>query len=215
MRCLNGGLLVNYHYTRFGEVLLFLSLKPLDTQGLRIMKFIQSTKNPSNHLTNNLNKKNTPTFPTELNPIVKERTKQLIQKAAKKGITVVITDDFRSAADQDRLYQKGRTAGGAIVTNAKGGESYHNYGLAVDFALKNRSGDIIWDMQYDGNKNGKQDWYEVVDIAKALGFSWGGDWVKFKDYPHLQMNFGLSISDLQAGARPNTSSLTADTNETK
>ncbi|MBL5848329.1 hypothetical protein HV436_19415, partial [Bacillus sporothermodurans] len=47
MRCLNGGLLVNYHYTRFGEVLLFLSLKPLDTQGLRIMKFIQSTKEKS------------------------------------------------------------------------------------------------------------------------------------------------------------------------
>ncbi|WP_236011819.1 hypothetical protein, partial [Heyndrickxia sporothermodurans] len=44
MRCLNGGLLVNYHYTRFGEVLLFLSLKPLDTQGLRIMKFIQILK---------------------------------------------------------------------------------------------------------------------------------------------------------------------------
>ncbi|MBL5769420.1 DUF1641 domain-containing protein, partial [Heyndrickxia sporothermodurans] len=44
MRCLNGGLLVNYHYTRFGEVLLFLSLKPLDTQGLRIMKFIQVLK---------------------------------------------------------------------------------------------------------------------------------------------------------------------------
>ncbi|MBL5792936.1 hypothetical protein [Heyndrickxia sporothermodurans] len=45
MRCLNGGLLVNYHYTRFGEVLLFLSLKPLDTQGLRIMKFILSCEN--------------------------------------------------------------------------------------------------------------------------------------------------------------------------
>ncbi|MBL5793842.1 hypothetical protein [Heyndrickxia sporothermodurans] len=44
MRCLNGGLLVNYHYTRFGEVLLFLSLKPLDTQGLRIMKFIHLYK---------------------------------------------------------------------------------------------------------------------------------------------------------------------------
>ncbi|MEN2468052.1 hypothetical protein, partial [Ornithinibacillus sp. JPR2-1] len=35
---------VNYHYTRFGEVLLFLSLKPLDTQGLRIMKFIHLQK---------------------------------------------------------------------------------------------------------------------------------------------------------------------------
>ncbi|MBL5848160.1 hypothetical protein HV436_18480, partial [Bacillus sporothermodurans] len=52
MRCLNGGLLVNYHYTRFGEVLLFLSLKPLDTQGLRIMKFIHIInllKNSSNN----------------------------------------------------------------------------------------------------------------------------------------------------------------------
>lgn len=180
---------------------------------LLLLFYIQSNKHPSNPLNKNLNKSHTPTFPTELNPVVKERAQQLIQKAAKKGITVVITDDFRSAADQDRLYKKGRTVSGSVVTNAKGGESYHNYGLAVDFALRNRSGDIIWDMQYDGNKNGKRDWYEVVDIAKALGFSWGGDWVKFKDYPHLQMDFGLSIADLQAGARPNTSSLTADTNK--
>ncbi|WP_325948471.1 M15 family metallopeptidase [Heyndrickxia sporothermodurans] len=188
----------------------FLFIIPLT---LLLLFYIQSNKQPSIHLNNNSNNKSTPTFPTELNPVVKERTQQLVQRAAKKGITVVITDDFRSAADQNQLYKKGRTVSGSVVTNAKGGESYHNYGLAVDFALKNHSGDIIWDMQYDGNKNGKKDWYEVVDIAKALGFSWGGDWVKFKDYPHLQMNFGLSISDLQAGARPDASCLTADTNK--
>jgi len=169
--------------------------------------YIQSSKD-QNHITTT--PKHTNSYPTELNPIVKERTNQLVQQAAKKGIRVVITDGFRSAADQDQLYKKGRTVSGNIVTNAKGGESYHNYGLAVDFALKTTTGKIIWDMQYDGNKDGKSDWYEVVDLAKNIGFTWGGDWIKFKDYPHLQMDFGLSIADLQNGERPDVPSLTAD-----
>ncbi len=149
-------------------------------------------------------------MPTELNPIVKERTEQLIQQAAKKGIVVVITDSFRSAEDQDELYEQGRTTDGNIVTNAKGGESYHNYGLAIDFALETPSGDVIWDREYDRNGNGKADWAEVVKMAKTLGFEWGGDWKGFKDYPHLEMNFGLTIADLQNGERPADSSLTAD-----
>lgn len=151
-------------------------------------------------------------YPTELQPIVKERTNQLINQAAKKGIMIVITDGFRSSEDQDQLYEKGRSAEGNIVTYAKGGESYHNFGLAIDFALKTPSENVIWDMQYDGNKNGKADWIEVVEMAKAIGFEWGGDWAKFKDYPHLQMNFGLTIADLQNGKRPDKSTLTADTN---
>ncbi|WP_251551074.1 M15 family metallopeptidase [Neobacillus muris] len=150
-------------------------------------------------------------MPTELNPIVKERSQQLLQQAADKGIVVVITDGFRSAKEQDRLYKQGRTTDGNIVTHAKGGESYHNYGLAIDFALQTPSGDVIWDMEYDGNQNGKADWKEVVTMAKALGFKWGGDWAKFKDYPHLEMDFGLTIADLQNGQRPPSSSLTAET----
>ncbi len=156
------------------------------------------------------NSNHTVPFPTELHPIVKERSNQLVQQAAKKGIVVVITDGFRSAAVQDRLYQQGRTTAGNIVTNAKGGQSYHNYGLAIDFALKTPSGDVIWDRQFDGNKNGVADWNEVVKMAKALGFKWGGDWAKFKDYPHLQMDFGLTIADLQNGERPAETSLTAE-----
>ncbi|PKR84538.1 peptidase M15 [Heyndrickxia camelliae] len=173
-----------------------------------MMFYIEASKDNNKETTPS--PKHSNSYPTELNPIVKERTNQLVEQAAKKGITVVITDGFRSAADQDQLYKKGRTVSGNIVTNAKGGESYHNYGLAIDFALKTTAGKVIWDMQYDGNKNGKSDWYEVVDLAKNLGFTWGGDWTKFKDYPHLQMDFGLSIADLQNGERPNTTSLTAD-----
>ncbi|WP_042357130.1 M15 family metallopeptidase [Bacillus rubiinfantis] len=152
-------------------------------------------------------------YPTELHPIVAERSKQLIQQTAKKGIVVVITDGYRSAEDQDQLYAKGRTAPGEIVTYAKGGESFHNFGLAIDFALKTSAGKIIWDRQYDGNKNGKADWTEVVETAKGIGFEWGGDWPQFKDYPHLEMNFGLTIADLQSGERPPGSPMTADSDD--
>ncbi|MGE7664544.1 M15 family metallopeptidase [Ureibacillus composti] len=140
--------------------------------------------------------------PTSTHPIVQEKADELIQRSANSGITIVITDSFRSAEDQDRLYDIGRSVEGNIVTHAKGGESYHNFGLAVDFAIKTPTGDVIWDMNYDGNANGVADWTEVVIIAKSLGFKWGGDWPKFKDYPHLQMDFGLSIYDLQRGERP-------------
>jgi peptidoglycan L-alanyl-D-glutamate endopeptidase CwlK len=141
-------------------------------------------------------------MPDGLHPVIADRMNQLVQRAADIGIVVVITDDFRSAEEQDRLYEKGRTSGGNIVTYAKGGESFHNFGLAVDFALKTSAGDVIWDMNYDGNGNSRADWSEVVAIAKEFGFEWGGDWSQFKDYPHLQMDFGLSIADLQNGKRP-------------
>lgn len=154
-------------------------------------------------------------FPTELHPIVKERSNQLIQQSAQKGIVIVITDDFRSMEDQDALYEKGRTVEGNIVTHARGGESYHNFGLAIDFAIKTPSKSIIWDMQYDGNQNGQSDWNEVVGIAKTLGFEWGGDWAQFKDYPHLQMNFGLTLAELRSGKRPAETPITVDTSQIK
>jgi peptidoglycan LD-endopeptidase CwlK len=159
---------------------------------------------------NETNKNQAVPLPTGLDPVVKERSNRLIQQAAKKGIVVVITNGFRSAEEQNRLYEQGRTTKGNIVTNAKAGESFHNYGLAIDFALKTPSGNVIWDRQYDGNKNGRTDWTEVVTMAKSLGFAWGGDWAQFKDYPHLQMDLGLTIADLQNGQRPDKSALIAE-----
>ncbi|WP_276282786.1 M15 family metallopeptidase [Virgibacillus indicus] len=141
-------------------------------------------------------------IPERLDPIVEESTNKLLTEAKAQNIEVVITEGIRSNSRQDELYEQGRSAAGNIVTHAKAGESYHNYGLAVDYALKNSSGEIIWDIHYDGNENGESDWFEVAAIAKDLGFEWGGDWRNFKDYPHLQMTFGLSINQLQRGLRP-------------
>ncbi|MGP4107553.1 M15 family metallopeptidase [Virgibacillus sp. L01] len=140
--------------------------------------------------------------PEELDPVVAVKTSQLLKKSAQQDINVVITEKVRSIKSQNELYEQGRSSDEDVVTYAKGGESYHNYGLAVDFALRNSEGVIIWDINYDGNNNGESDWFEVADIAKQLGFEWGGDWNKFKDYPHLQMDFGLSIRQLKKGLRP-------------
>src|SRR5699024_2374287 len=116
----------------------------------------------------------------DLHPIVQEKTNELIEKAAEIDIAIVITDDYRSNKEQDKLYAQGRETPGPIVTNARGGQSMYNYGLAIDYALKNSAGEIIWDIEYDGNSNGVSDWLEVAEIAKDLGFSWGGDWAHFK-----------------------------------
>ncbi|MBD2869409.1 M15 family metallopeptidase [Paenibacillus arenilitoris] len=139
---------------------------------------------------------------SELHPIVAAKQSELIAETAKLGITILITDGFRSVEEQDALYAQGRTAEGDVVTQVQGGNSYHNYGLAIDFALRTKAGEVVWDMQYDGNKNGEADWMEVVDVAKRLGFTWGGDWANFPDYPHLQMDFGYTIRQLKRGMRP-------------
>ena len=101
---------------------------------------------------------------------------------------------LRTFAEQDGLYAQGRTAKGSIVTNAKGGLSYHNYGLALDIVIidgKNAS----WDTKKDFDGDGKADWKEIVTIFSQYGWEWGGNW-KFVDAPHFQKTFGHTVREL-------------------
>ncbi|WP_343063315.1 M15 family metallopeptidase [Halobacillus locisalis] len=141
-------------------------------------------------------------LPTMLHPLVEKYRDELVASVKKKGIDVVITEGHRTEERQNELYARGRSTDGQVVTNAQAGESYHNYGLAIDFALRTPNGDVVWDTERDDNENGEADWMEVVAVAKDMGFEWGGDWRNFKDYPHLQMDFGLSIRELKRGERP-------------
>ena len=110
---------------------------------------------------------------------------------------------LRTFAEQDALYAQGRTKPGAIVTKAKGGQSYHNYGLAIDIVLlvdKDGNGTYetaSWDEKTDFDGDNKADWIEIVEIFKRYGWEWGGDW-RFKDDPHFQKTFGKSIAQLQS-----------------
>jgi peptidoglycan LD-endopeptidase CwlK len=149
-----------------------------------------------------------------LNPYVKEKAEELLNNANArlKNYKMGITEGYRSKEEQDALYAKGRTAAGSIVTNAKGGQSMHNYGLAIDFALFTADGKkAFWDIKVDSDKDGKADWMEVVEEGKKLGFEWGGDWKTFKDYPHFQMLGGLTEAQVRAGKVPNFKSTSTTT----
>ncbi|MBP1999768.1 peptidoglycan L-alanyl-D-glutamate endopeptidase CwlK [Paenibacillus shirakamiensis] len=138
-----------------------------------------------------------------LHPIVGQAAYKLIERCYERGVPIVITQGLRSIQEQNALYAQGRTTPGSIVTNAKGGYSNHNFGMAIDFALLLPDGKTVsWMLIRDGDNDGIKDWDEVVKEAKALGFQWGGDWKSFKDYPHLEMTFGLSTAQLRAGKTP-------------
>ncbi|OMD29157.1 hypothetical protein BJP48_18880 [Paenibacillus odorifer] len=138
-----------------------------------------------------------------LHPVVMAAATVLIERCYSRGVPILITQGLRTIAEQNALYEQGRSKPGAIVTNARGGYSYHNFGLAIDFALLLPDGkQVSWNIDRDGNGDKVTDWSEVVQEAKALGFEWGGDFDSFKDYPHFQITFGLTTSQLRAGAKP-------------
>jgi len=124
---------------------------------------------------------------------------------------------LRTFAEQDALYAQGRTrlfdANGnrlGVVTKAKGGQSIHNFGLALDIVLIKDNKTASWEDNVDFDKDGKADWMEVVDILKANGWSWGGDWKSFKDKPHFEKTFGYNWQQLLA--KHNTGDFIAGTN---
>lgn len=94
---------------------------------------------------------------------------------------VIVTCTYRPNEEQNELYKQGRTKAGAKVTNAKGGQSPHNYKPALAF-----------DIAFLG-KDEKLDWREehfatFARIMKDVNpvIEWGGEW-KFKDTPHFQI----------------------------
>ena len=104
---------------------------------------------------------------------------------------------LRTFAEQNAIYAQGRTKPGKIVSNAKAGLSYHNYGMAVDIVLIIDGKTAVWDYKIDFDADGNADWMEVVAIFKSYGWEWGGDW-KFYDAPHFQKTLGYSVRQLLA-----------------
>ena len=102
----------------------------------------------------------------------------------------------RTYAEQNALYAKGRTAPGPVVTNARGGYSNHNFGIAGDFGVfKGRT-------YLDGSNAAL-----ASKIHKAVAawvkanipqIEWGGDWTSFRDEPHYQYRTGLSLAEMRA-----------------
>jgi peptidoglycan L-alanyl-D-glutamate endopeptidase CwlK len=123
---------------------------------------------------------------------VRSRVEKMLADCKAKGIDLLVTSTYRDAASQDALYAQGRTKPGVKVTNAKAGQSYHNYRCAVD-VVPMRNGKPIWNAA-------DPVWQEVGAIGKKAGLEWAGDWKRFREFPHFQYTAGLTLAQLKKGA---------------
>ncbi len=128
----------------------------------------------------------------KVHPAVATRARAMVELLAQSGVEILITQGLRTWEEQDALYAKGRTTPPTgpkfIVTKAKGGQSYHNFGLAVDIVVLDAIGKADWDTSHPG-------WKAAATAGKSLGLEWGGDWKSFKDLPHFQYTAGFSLRE--------------------
>ena len=105
--------------------------------------------------------------------------------AAEYGCEYRGISGHRSWEEQDRLFtQRPR------VTKAAGGYSNHNFGIAMDFGVFR--GAVYLDTAEP--QLAEKVHRAVANIASRHGLEWGGDWNKFKDLPHYEIETGLTMA---------------------
>lgn len=102
-------------------------------------------------------------------------------------VRAVVISGTRTYEEQDALYAKGRTTPGPKVTNARGGYSNHNFGIAFDIGLFRGREYLTASPLYD----------QCGPIGEKHGLEWGGRWKSFPDTPHYQLALGLSVAEMR------------------
>lgn len=117
---------------------------------------------------------------TTLLPKAQIAARQFLKIATGTGKDVRIISGTRTYAEQNQLYRQGRFGNpGQKVTNAKGGQSNHNFGIAWDIGLFKSGAYVTDDTPY-------------IKLAQVIlpqmdNLEWGGQWITFPDYPHYQL----------------------------
>lgn len=115
-------------------------------------------------------------------PELQQKAEKLVSACKGQGLLIGIGECFRTVAEQDALYAKGRTAPGSIVTNAKGisYSSHHQWGTAFD----------IYRNDGTGAYNNNDGFFDLVGtIGVKIGLEWGGNWTSPVDKPHFQLPY--------------------------
>jgi len=132
-----------------------------------------------------------------LHPVFRERLTLLAGTLARRGMQALITDGLRTFEEQDKLFAIGRRGvpGEGKVTNARGGQSNHNYGLAVDlypvlpdstgaakvFTSIPKNASVEFARAFGRIQNA------IGDESEALGLFWGARFMGIVDTPHVQL----------------------------
>jgi peptidoglycan L-alanyl-D-glutamate endopeptidase CwlK len=127
---------------------------------------------------------------TDLDDDVQDMALRLLDEAKKQGIVLIVTQTYRTPAEQAALYAQGRSAPGRIVTHAPPGYSWHEFRRAFDVAIKSFAGDATPKDLYDGP------WEQIGDMGEAVGLEWGGRW-RHPDRPHFQHTAGRTLAAMR------------------
>jgi peptidoglycan L-alanyl-D-glutamate endopeptidase CwlK len=123
-----------------------------------------------------------------LEPVLQSRARQFIINAYAVGIPVIFTSGHRGYAEQQRLYEQGRTTEGPIVTDALPGSSWHNFGLAFDAAILDENDNPSW-------PENTVLWTKLGAIGAKLGLNHG---MSFGDKPHFDYHPNLTLAQARA-----------------
>ncbi len=111
------------------------------------------------------------------------------------GRELFIVRTLATYAEQDALFAQGRTEPGAIVTNAKAGRSWHNFGRAFDVALEEKQTQKPTWSTAGGDL---ELWRLLGVIAKWVGLDWGGNFESINDFGHFHNTDGMTIERARA-----------------
>lgn len=135
----------------------------------------------------------------DLHPNLIAKIDELQKACVVNSIWIGISECLRTVAEQNALYEKGRTEPGPRVTNCRGNaySSMHQWGIAFDFYLNmdiDGDGKITDDAYNDSTSMFKR----VGQIGQSIGLEWGGNWKSIIDQPHFQLpNWGSTASKLK------------------
>jgi peptidoglycan LD-endopeptidase CwlK len=129
----------------------------------------------------------------ELSPKVQAMATAALAECQAVGLKVLVTCTYRSGEEQEALFAQGRTKPGPKVTNARAGQSLHQYRVALDlYPMVNGKPDF----------SGKvPEWHKIAAIMKKHGFDWAYEWKRFKEMPHFQYTAGHPLSYFQKGGK--------------
>jgi RHS repeat-associated protein len=100
-----------------------------------------------------------------------------------EGVKLRVVQGLRTNEEQDALYESSRPPNnGPWRTNARGGQSYHNYGMAVDVVPINSNGTANW-----GTPGTPPITPAIAAHAEQYGFVWGQTFPT-PDNDHFEMH---------------------------
>lgn len=113
-------------------------------------------------------------------PKAQIEARKFLKISRDNNLDIRILSGTRTYQEQDALYQHGRNGSiQPIITNARGGQSNHNFGIAWDIGVFQHGNYIGNDAPYIS--------FAAIVLPLMDTIEWGGNWISFKDYPHYQL----------------------------